>query len=136
MSNWQGLKVLVVDDSPTIRRAAASWLSKDREGQPSGIVLDCQGSAKEAIQAMEKFQPDIVFTDVQMPGHIDGYTLCKAMKRNGRHKEVKVIIMTAKNGLIDKAKAVDAGADDFIEKPFKTPELCAMLDRYAPNRSA
>lgn len=125
-----GLKILVIDDAATIRRAAEIYLAGPKDA-PSGIVTKTVDDGFEAIPVIFKFLPDIIFLDVMMP-RVDGFKICKAIKSNPKLKHIKVIMLTSKDGLFDKARGVDAGSDDYVAKPFQRDEIMNFVQKHIP----
>jgi twitching motility two-component system response regulator PilG len=132
MSNLTGLKVMAIDDATTITRAAEIYLAGPKD-KPSGIIVKTVGNGFDAIPEIFKFQPDIIFLDVMMP-KVEGFTICKAIKSNPSLKGIKVIMLTSKSGLFDRAKGLEAGSDDYIEKPFQRDTILEVVKRHAPER--
>jgi two-component system KDP operon response regulator KdpE len=118
--------ILVVDDEPQIRRVLRSTLSSQ------GYVILEAKTGEEAIEVARKEKPDLVLLDVNMPG-IGGIEACREMRRMS---EAPIIMLTVRNAERDKVLALDAGADDYVVKPFGIEELLARiraaLRRYAP----
>ena len=132
MSNLAGLKVMVIDDAATPRRAAEIYLAGPKDNS-SGIIVNTVANGFDAIPVIYSFKPDIIFLDVMMP-KVEGFAICKALKQNEALKGIKVIMLTSKNGLFDRAKAQDAGADDYVEKPFKRDTILLIVAKHAPSR--
>lgn len=118
--------ILVADDEPQIRRVLRSTLSSQ------GYVILEAKTGEEAIEVARKERPDLVLLDVNMPG-IGGLEACREMRRMS---EAPIIMLTVRNAERDKVLALDAGADDYVVKPFGIEELLARiraaLRRYAP----
>jgi len=115
-------KVLVIDDSATIRKSAEVTLSKH------GFQVEVACNGFEAMSAMVRFAPDLVFVDIMMP-RLDGYQTCAIIKQNGRFRNTPVIMLSSKDGLLDRARGRLVGADDYMTKPFSSGELLAALRR-------
>ncbi len=128
MDELTGVKVMVIDDSQTITRAAAIYLSGPKD-RPTGMVVRTVANGFDAIPDIMDFHPHIIFLDVMMP-KIDGFTICKAIKANPSLKGIKVVMLTAKDGLFDQAKGMDAGADSYITKPFTKDVIMDVVQRY------
>ena len=132
MSDLKGLKVMVIDDSGTIAKAAEMYLGgKDN---PTGIIVRTMPNAYDHIADIFEFMPDIIFLDVMMP-KTDGFTFCSLLKRNPDLKRIKVVMLTSKDGLFDRAKAGNAGADGYITKPFKKDEILKAAEKFAPAKA-
>jgi two-component system KDP operon response regulator KdpE len=118
--------ILVVDDEPQIRRVMRSTLSVH------GYVITEASNGEEAIESVRKNRPDLVLLDVNMPG-IGGLEACREIRRSS---DAPIIMLTVRNAERDKVLALDAGADDYVVKPFGIEELLARiraaLRRYSP----
>jgi two-component system KDP operon response regulator KdpE len=110
-------KILVVDDEPQIRRIMKTTLIG------AGYEVDEAKSGEEGIDKISRFHPDLVLLDINMPG-MGGLAACKIMRGD---KNVAIIMLTVRDSEEDKVAALDAGADDFVTKPFSTPELLARI---------
>jgi two-component system KDP operon response regulator KdpE len=110
-------RVLVVDDQPKIRRFMRTTLIGD------GYEVDEAKTGEEALERMREFRPDLIVLDVNMPG-MGGLAACRAMRSD---TNIAIIMLTVRNSEEDKVAALDAGADDFVTKPFSTPELLARI---------
>jgi two-component system KDP operon response regulator KdpE len=121
-----GATILVVDDEPQIRRVMRSTLST------RGYVITEANNGEEAIESVHKNRPDLVLLDVNMPG-IGGLEACREIRRSS---DAPIIMLTVRNAERDKVLALDAGADDYVVKPFGIEELLARiraaLRRYSP----
>lgn len=109
--------VLVVDDEPQITRVLKTTLSS----QGYGVRTAADG--KQALQEMKNWPPDLVITDLRMP-NMDGLELCRAIRADSR---VPIIVLSVKGEEAIKVEALDAGADDYITKPFNVNELLARV---------
>jgi len=118
--------ILVVDDEPQIRRVLRSTLSSQ------GYVITEAKTGEEAVDSVRKIKPDLVLLDVNMPG-MGGVEACREIRRSS---EAPIIMLTVRNAERDKVAALDAGADDYVVKPFGIEELLARiraaLRRFAP----
>jgi len=112
-----GAKILVVDDEPQIRRMMRATLTS------SGYQVDEAKTGEEALEKFRAFLPDLVLLDLNMPG-MGGLEACRSM-RDG--SEVPIIILTVRNTEREKVEALDAGADDYVSKPFGMQELMARI---------
>jgi two-component system, OmpR family, KDP operon response regulator KdpE len=110
-------RVLIVDDQPKIRRFMRSTLAG------AGYEVDDAKTGEEALEKVRKFRPDLVLLDVNMPG-MSGFATCRAIRKD---TNIAIIMLTVRNSEADKVGALDAGADDFVTKPFSTPELLARI---------
>ncbi len=118
--------ILVVDDEPQIRRVMRSTLSVH------GYVITEASNGEDAVESVRKNRPDLVLLDVNMPG-IGGIEACREIRRAS---DAPIIMLTVRNAERDKVLALDAGADDYVVKPFSIEELLARiraaLRRYSP----
>jgi two-component system KDP operon response regulator KdpE len=112
-----GAKILVVDDEPQIRRMMRATLTS------SGHQVDEARTGEEALEKFREFQPDLVLLDLNMPG-IGGLEACKSIRAGS---DVPIIILTVRNTEKEKVEALDAGADDYVSKPFGMQELLARI---------
>ena len=119
----QGLKVLVIDDSNTIRRTAETLLSK------AGCDVSTALDGSDSLAKIVDLKPDVIFVDIMMP-RLDGYQTCALIKNNDDFKATPVIMLSSKDGLFDKAKGRIVGADDYLTKPFGRAELLNALEKY------
>lgn len=120
-----GLKVLVIDDSKTIRRSAETMLAKE------GCEVITAEDGFEALAKIAQFHPDVIFVDIMMP-RLDGYQTCAIIKNNKRFESTPVIMLTSKDGLFDRARGRIVGSDQYLTKPFTRDELLASLRSHAP----
>ncbi len=110
-------RILIVDDQPKIRRFMRSTLAGD------GYEVDEAKTGEEALEKVRVFRPDLVVLDLNMPG-MGGMAACRALRGD---TNIAIIMLTVRNAEEDKVAALDAGADDFVTKPFSTPELLARI---------
>ena len=120
-----GLKVMVIDDSKTIRRTAETLLKKE------GCDVVTATDGFEALAKIADHQPQIIFVDIMMP-RLDGYQTCALIKNNSAFKSTPVIMLSSKDGLFDKAKGRIVGSDQFLTKPFSKEELLGAIKAYVP----
>ncbi len=121
--NLEGLKVLVIDDSKTIRRTAETLLKK------VGCVVETAVDGFDALAKIADTQPDIIFVDIMMP-RLDGYQTCALIKNNKTFKNTPVIMLSSKDGLFDKAKGRIVGSDEYLTKPFGKDELLGAITKH------
>lgn len=119
-----GLKVMVIDDSKTIRRTAETLLKK--EGCDVLTAVD----GFEALAKISDQKPNIIFVDIIMP-RLDGYQTCALIKNNAQFRGTPVIMLSSKDGLFDKARGRIVGAEQYLTKPFTRDELLGAIHRYA-----
>ncbi|MEE8344314.1 MAG: twitching motility response regulator PilG [Woeseiaceae bacterium] len=115
-----GLKILVVDDSKTIRRTAETLLSK--EGCQVFTAID----GFDALSKIADHQPDLIFVDIMMP-RLDGYQTCSLIKHNKIYKKTPVIMLSSKDGLFDRARGRIVGSEQYLTKPFTKDELLGAI---------
>ncbi len=118
-----GLKVMVIDDSKTIRRTAETLLK--REG--CDVVTATDGF--EALSKIADHHPQIIFVDIMMP-RLDGYQTCALIKNNHIFRSTPVIMLSSKDGLFDKARGRVVGSEEYLTKPFTRDELLSAIRRH------
>jgi twitching motility two-component system response regulator PilG len=116
-------KVLVIDDSNTIRRSAEIFLKQGGHE----VVLAEDGF--DALAKLSDYQPDLVFCDILMP-RLDGYQTCAIIKRNPQFSNVPVIMLSSKDGLFDKARGRMVGSQDYLTKPFTKDQLLQAVQQH------
>lgn len=117
-----GLKILVVDDSKTIRRTAETLLSK--EGCQVFTAID----GFDALSKIADHQPDLIFVDIMMP-RLDGYQTCSLIKHNKVFRDTPVIMLSSKDGLFDRARGRIVGSEQYLTKPFTRDELLGAISQ-------
>jgi len=110
--------ILVVDDDPPIRRMLSRTLGAD--GYEVALAVD----GADALVQIERSVPDLVLLDVAMPG-LDGMAVTRRVR--GRGLAIPILLLTARDELPDRVAGLDAGADDYLVKPFETDELLARV---------
>lgn len=120
-----GLRVMVIDDSKTIRRTAETLLKKE------GCDVVTANDGFEALGKIAEVQPQVIFVDIMMP-RLDGYQTCALIKSNQLFKNTPVIMLSSKDGLFDKARGRIVGSEQYLTKPFTRDELLDVVRRYAP----
>ncbi len=123
MSDLSGLKVMIVDDSKTIRRTAESLLKRE------GFEVATASDGFEALSKIVEFQPDIIFIDIMMP-RLDGYQTCSLIKNNQNFKSKPVIMLSSKDSIFDKAKGRIVGSQDYVTKPFSREDLIDAIQEH------
>ena len=118
-----GAKVLVIDDSNTIRRSAEIFL---RQGGHEVLLAE---DGFDALAKVSEHDPELIFCDILMP-RLDGYQTCAIIKRNPRFAHVPVIMLSSKDGLFDKARGRMVGSEDYLTKPFTKEQLLRAVDTY------
>ena len=122
-SQLRGVKVMVIDDSNTIRRSAEIFLGQAQ----CQVVL-----AEDGFDALAKIadqQPDVIFCDIMMP-RLDGYQTCSLIKKNARFKTTPVIMLSSKDGLFDRARGRMVGSDHYLTKPFTKDSLLQTVAMF------
>lgn len=119
-ASLNGLKILVVDDSKTIRRTAETLLTK--EGCQVFTAID----GFDALSKIADHQPDLIFVDIMMP-RLDGYETCSLIKHNKVFKKTPVIMLSSKDGLFDRARGRIVGSEQYLTKPFTKDELLGAI---------
>ncbi len=117
------LKILVVDDSNTIRRSAEIFLKTGKYE----VVLAEDGF--DALAKVSDYRPDLIFCDILMP-RLDGYQTCAIIKRNPKFANVPVVMLSSKDGVFDKARGRMVGAQDYLTKPFSKDQLLKAVEQY------
>ena len=118
--NFKDVKVMVIDDSKTIRRTAEALLSKE------GCEVITATDGFDALAKIADSQPAIIFVDIMMP-RLDGYQTCALIKNNVDFQSTPVIMLSSKDGLCDRAKGRIVGADQYLTKPFSKDELLSAI---------
>ncbi len=119
-----GLKVMVIDDSKTIRRTAENLLRK------AGCEVLTATDGFEALAMVADNRPDIIFVDIMMP-RLDGYQTCALIKNNSEFRKTPVIMLSSKDGLFDKARGRIVGSEQYLTKPFTKEELLTAIKIHA-----
>ena len=119
-SGLQGLKILVVDDSKTIRRTAETLLSKE------GCTVYTANDGFDALSKIADHHPDLIFVDIMMP-RLDGYQTCSLIKHNKVFRNTPVIMLSSKDGLFDRARGRIVGSEHYLTKPFTRDELLGAI---------
>ena len=118
-----GAKVLVIDDSNTIRRSAEIFL---RQGGHEVLLAE---DGFDALSKVNDHDPELIFCDILMP-RLDGYQTCAIIKRNPRFAHVPVIMLSSKDGLFDKARGRMVGSEEYLTKPFTKEQLLRAVDSF------
>jgi twitching motility two-component system response regulator PilG len=126
-SHFKGLKVLVIDDSKTIRKTAETLLAKE------GCEVYTAVDGFDALAKVADYTPDIVFVDIMMP-RLDGYQTCSLIKHNKVFKSIPVIMLSSKDGLFDRARGRIVGSEFYLTKPFTKDELLSAIETHVGTR--
>ena len=118
-----GLKVLIIDDSKTIRRTAETILTK--EGFQVFTAID----GFDALSKVADHKPDVIFVDIMMP-RLDGYQTCALIKHNKFFNKTPIIMLSSKDGLFDRARGKIVGSEEYLTKPFTKEELLTAINSY------
>jgi len=124
LAQLSAIKVMVIDDSNTIRRSAEIFLKN------SGCSVILAEDGFDALAKISNEHPDIIFVDIVMP-RLDGYQTCSLIKRNSRYKSTPVIMLSSKDGLFDRARGRMVGSDQYLTKPFTQDTLLEAVQTYA-----
>ena len=124
-----GLKVLVIDDSNTIRRSAEIFLKQ------GGYEVLLAEDGFDALSKVNDHAPDLIFCDILMP-RLDGYQTCAIIKRNARFASTPVIMLSSKDGLFDKARGRMVGSEDYLTKPFTKDQLLQAVSQHCRGSAA
>ena len=119
----RGVKVMVIDDSNTIRRSAEIFLVQ------AGCQVVLAEDGFDALAKIADHQPDIVFCDIMMP-RLDGYQTCALIKKNARFRNTPVIMLSSKDGLFDRARGRIVGSEHYLTKPFTREELLSAIETH------
>ena len=120
-----GIKVMVIDDSNTIRRSAEIFLLK------TGCEVILAEDGFDALAKITDHQPQVIFVDIMMP-RLDGYQTCALIKKNPRLRDTPVIMLSSKDGLFDRARGRLVGSDEYLTKPFTKDTLLEAVRRHRP----
>ena len=119
-TEFSGLKVMVIDDSKTIRRTAEMLLTK------AGCEVLTADNGFEALPIISSQRPQILFIDIMMP-RLDGYQTCALIKNNPKFSSTPVVMLSSKDGLFDRAKGRAVGAEQYLTKPFTREDLLGAI---------
>lgn len=122
-ADLNGVHVMIVDDSKTIRRTAETLLSK------AGARVTMANDGFEALAMIAEKEPQLVFVDIMMP-RLDGYQTCALIKSNARFASTPVVMLSSKDGLFDRARGRIVGCDDYLTKPFSRDELLGAVRKH------
>ena len=124
-----GLKVMVIDDSNTIRRSAEIFLTQ------AGCHVLLAEDGFDALAKITDHHPDVIFVDIMMP-RLDGYQTCALIKKNPRLSSTPVIMLSSRDGLFDRARGRMVGSDEYLTKPFTKDSLLKTVASHAAARPA
>ena len=123
-----GTRVMVIDDSNTIRRSAEIFLMQ------AGCQVILAENGFDALAKIADHQPDLIFVDIMMP-RLDGYQTCALIKKNGKHKSTPVIMLSSKDSLFDRARGRMVGSDEYLTKPFSKDSLLRTVEHHRQAKS-
>lgn len=118
------LKVMVIDDSKTIRKSAESLLTKE------GCEVFTANDGFEALAKIAEHRPNVIFIDIMMP-RLDGYQTCALIKNNRLFKATPVIMLSSKDSIFDKARGKIVGSEKYLTKPFTRDDLLGVIADYS-----
>ena len=121
--NFDGIKVMIIDDSKTIRRTAETLLEK------AGCEVVTAVDGFDALAKIADSNPDVIFVDIMMP-RLDGYQTCALIKNSQNYQNIPVIMLSSKDGLFDQAKGRVVGSDEYLTKPFSKDELLNAIRNH------
>ena len=131
MTNSQqspGLKIMVIDDSSTIRRSAEIFLTQ------AGYQVVLADDGFDALAKINDHHPALVFCDILMP-RLDGYQTCALIKKSARFHATPVLMLSSKDGLFDRARGRMVGSDEYLTKPFTKDSLLKTVGTHAAHRT-
>ena len=117
------LKIMVIDDSSTIRRSAEIFLGQ------AGYQVVLADDGFDALAKMNDHKPALIFCDILMP-RLDGYQTCAIIKRNAKFASVPVVMLSSKDGVFDKARGRMVGSQDYLTKPFTKDQLLQTVQQF------
>jgi twitching motility two-component system response regulator PilG len=118
-----GVRVMVIDDSNTIRRSAEIFLGK------AGARVILAEDGFDALAKIADHEPQLIFCDILMP-RLDGYQTCAMIKRSPRFRDIPVVMLSSKDGLFDRARGRMVGSDRYLTKPFSKDSLLATVAEF------
>src|SRR5258708_2336240 len=124
----RGVRVMVVDDSNTIRRSEEIFLMQ------AGCQVILADNGFDALAKIADHQPDLIFVDIMMP-RLDGYQTCALIKKSGKHKTTPVIMLSSKDSLFDRARGRMVGSDEYLTKPFTKESLLKAVEAHLAQKS-
>jgi twitching motility two-component system response regulator PilG len=128
-NNLAGLKVMVIDDSNTIRRGAEIFLVQ------AGCRVILAEDGFDALSKISDHRPDIIFVDILMP-RLDGYQTCALIKKSAHFAQTPVIMLSSRDGMFDRARGRMVGSDEYLTKPFTKEALLKVVGAHVPTRAS
>jgi twitching motility two-component system response regulator PilG len=123
------IKIMVIDDSSTIRKTAETLLKR------AGFEVITAADGFEAMSVVADQHPDIIFIDIMMP-RLDGYQTCALIKNNKQFGSTPIVMLSSKDGLFDRARGKLAGSEQHIHKPFTQDDLVSAINKYVATDAA
>jgi twitching motility two-component system response regulator PilG len=123
LSAASGVKVLVIDDSNTIRRSAEIFLKQ------GGHEVMLAEDGFDALSKVNDYAPHLIFCDILMP-RLDGYQTCAIIKRNPNFSSTPIIMLSSKDGVFDKARGRMVGSEEYLTKPFTKDQLLQAVQQF------
>ncbi len=124
-----GIRVMVIDDSNTIRRSAEIFLMQ------AGCQVILAENGFDALAKIADHQPDLIFVDIMMP-RLDGYQTCALIKKSAKHRATPVVMLSSKDSLFDRARGRMVGSDEYLTKPFSKDSLLKTVEAHVTERRA
>lgn len=124
-----GLKIMVIDDSKTIRRTSEILLKKQ------GCEVITANDGFDALAKVAEHKPDFIFVDIMMP-RLDGYQTCALIKNNQMFKDTPVILLSSKDSIFDKARGRLVGSEQYLTKPFSKEDLLGAIKQHIGTKTA
>ena len=122
-----GVRVMIIDDSNTIRRSAEIFLVQ------AGCQVVLAEDGFDALAKIADHQPEVIFCDIMMP-RLDGYQTCALIKKNPRFQATPIVMLSSKDGLFDRARGRMVGCDQYLTKPFTKDSLLQVVAEFAPRQ--
>ena len=126
--NLTGVRVMVIDDSNTIRRSAEIFLKQ------GGYEVLLAEDGFDALSKVNDHDPDLIFCDILMP-RLDGYQTCALIKKSTKHRDTPVIMLSSKDSLFDRARGRMVGSDEYLTKPFTKESLLKTVEAHLAQKS-
>jgi twitching motility two-component system response regulator PilG len=123
MQSSQPPKVVCIDDSTTVCKAVELMLNRN------GYLVNAIENSLSALSLVFQLKPDLILCDIAMPD-LDGYELCAMLRQSSAFRQIPIIMLTGKEGFIDRVRARLVGATDYLTKPFGEQELLMLLEKY------
>ncbi len=118
--------VLVVDDSPTVRRIVQMTLQREH------IRVITASDGLSALTSVADEMPALILLDIQLP-RMDGYHICQIVRKNLQFRQIPIIMLSGKDGIFDKMRGRLAGSTEYLTKPFDANELIQTVKKHLVN---